>query len=108
MRVCSSAPAAAVAFHAKAGPYEVDFLIVGTPIVLKVDGSEVHARQDPAQQAHDAARDAHLTELGFVPVRFVYRQIVREPAKQARRIEGIIRRWAPHLYLVGARSRIRD
>ena len=62
-------------FHAKAGPYEVDFLIVGTQIVLECDGWEFHAKT-PAQHASDAARDAHLTELGFVPVRFVYRQIV--------------------------------
>ena len=92
-------------FHASAGPYEVDFRIVGTPIVLECDGWEFHAKT-PAQQARDAARDAHLTELGFVPVRFVYRQIVREPAKQARRILGIIRRGRP--ICRAPQSRIRD
>jgi hypothetical protein len=51
-------------FHAIAGPYEVDFLIV-------------------------------------VPVRFTYHQVVWEHAKQARRIAGIIRRWAPGLDLGG-------
>ena len=31
-------------FHAIAGPYEVDFRIVGTPIVLECDGWEFHAK----------------------------------------------------------------
>ena len=85
-------------FHAIAGPYEVDFRIVGTPIVLECDGWEFHAKTR-AQQASDAARDAHLAELGFVPVRFTYGQIVREPAKLAGRIRGIVRRWAPDVSL---------
>ena len=54
-------------------------------------------RQDPAQQDADAARDAHLAEHGYISVRFTYHQIVREPAKQARRIRAIIDRWAPEL-----------
>ncbi len=85
-----------VEFHPRIGGLEVDFRIVGTPIVLECDGWEFHAKT-PAQQARDAARDAHLTEHGHISVRFTYHQIVREHAKQARRIRAIIDRWAPEL-----------
>ncbi len=87
-------------YHARIGPYEVDFRIVGTPIVLECDGWDFHAKTK-AQQARDAARDAHLTEMGMVPVRFTYHQIVWEHAKLARRLVGIIRQWAPELDLGG-------
>ncbi|MBA3606230.1 MAG: type IV toxin-antitoxin system AbiEi family antitoxin domain-containing protein, partial [Acidimicrobiia bacterium] len=87
-------------FHARIGPYEVDFRIIGTPIVLECDGWEFHAKTR-WQQAADAARDAHLAELGFISVRVTYHQIVWEHAKQARRIIGVIRRWAPELDLGG-------
>ena len=92
-------------FHARIAGFEVDFWIVGTPVVLECDGWEFHAKTR-AQQSADAARDATLTEAGFVPVRFTYRQIVGEPAAQARRISAIVERWAPGLDLgsVSARS----
>ena len=77
-------------FHARIAGYEVDFWIVGTPIVLECDGWEFHAKTR-AQQDADAARDAHLSEHGYVSVRFTYHQIVRRPAEQARRILGIVR-----------------
>lgn len=85
-------------FHARVAGFEVDFLIVGTPIVLECDGWEYHAKSR-TQQSRDAARDATLTAAGFVPVRFTYHQIVRRPAEQARRIVAIVRRWAPALDL---------
>ncbi len=77
-------------FHARIAGYEVDFWIVGTPVVLECDGWEFHAKTR-AQQAADAARDADLSEHGYVTVRFTYHQIVRRPAEQARRILGIVR-----------------
>ncbi len=83
-------------FHAPIAGYVVDFLILGTPIVLECDGWEFHAKTR-AQQEADAARDAHLAELGYISVRFTYHQIVRQPARQARRIAGVICRWAPEL-----------
>jgi very-short-patch-repair endonuclease len=85
-------------FHALIAGFEVDFLIVGTPIVLECDGWEYHAKSRE-QQSRDAARDATLAAAGFVPVRFTYHQIVRRPAEQARRIRAIVRRWAPGLEL---------
>ena len=74
----------------------VDFLIVGTPIVLECDGWEFHAKTR-AQQDADAARDVGLAELGYLSLRFTYHQIVRQPAKQARRIAAVIARWSPDL-----------
>jgi very-short-patch-repair endonuclease len=94
-------------FHARIAGFEVDFWIVGSPIVLECDGWEWHAKT-PAQQTRDAERDATLTEAGYVPVRFTYGQVVRHPAKQARRIAAIVQRWAPHLLLGAKPSQTRD
>jgi len=91
-------------FHARIAGFEVDFWIVGTPIVLECDGWEFHAKSR-AQQDADAARDAHLAEHGVLSLRFTYHQIVRRPAEQARRIAAIVRRWAPHLELGADRRR---
>ena len=52
-------------FHARIAGFEVDFWIIGTPIVLECDGWEFHAKTR-AQQEADAARDAHLAEHGHV------------------------------------------
>jgi very-short-patch-repair endonuclease len=81
-------------FHPRIAGIEVDFRIVGTPVVLECDGWEFHAKTR-AQQESDAARDAHLAEHGHVCVRFTYHQIVRRPAEQARRIRAVVERWAP-------------
>lgn len=85
-------------FHARIAGFEVDFWIVGTPIVLECDGWEFHAKTR-AQQEADAVRDARLAEAGYVVVRFTYHQIVRRPAEQAKRILGVVARWAPDLDL---------
>ncbi|CAN5708125.1 hypothetical protein BH18ACT2_BH18ACT2_12150 [soil metagenome] len=83
-------------FHARIAGYEVDFHVVGTPIVLECDGWEFHAKTR-AQQDADAARDADLAEHGHLSLRFTYHQIVRRPAEQARRILALVQRWAPDL-----------
>jgi very-short-patch-repair endonuclease len=83
-------------FHARIAGLEVDFRIVGAPVVLECDGWEFHAKTRN-QQERDAERDAILAEAGFVVIRFTYHQIVRRPAEQARRITGVLRRWAPEL-----------
>jgi very-short-patch-repair endonuclease len=81
-------------FHARIAGYVVDFLIVGTPIVLECDGWEFHAKSR-AQQESDAVRDTRLAALGYLCLRFTYHQIVRRPAEQARRIRSVIETWAP-------------
>jgi very-short-patch-repair endonuclease len=85
-------------FHARIAGYVVDFWIIDTPLVLECDGWEFHAKTR-AQQHADAIRDARLAEHGFISVRFTYHQIVREPARQARRILGILRQWVPDMDL---------
>lgn len=94
-------------FHARIGGYEVDFWITGTPIVLECDGWEYHGRQRP-QFESDRDRDAHLTGLGYITVRFTYRTMTRTPAKVARRILGALQRWAPELDLGGIVPALRE
>jgi len=83
-------------FHVPIAGYVVDFLIIGTPIVLECDGWEFHAKTRAQQQA-DAVRDARLAGLGYLCLRFTYHQIVRRPAEQARRILAVVQTWAPDL-----------
>ena len=90
-------------FHARIAGYEVDFWIIGTPVVLECDGWEFHAKAR-WQQEQDAARDADLAAHGYITIRFAFRPIMRRPGGLARRIRGVLRQWAPHLDL-GADSR---
>ncbi len=83
-------------FHAIVGGYEVDFLITGSQLVLECDGWATHGR-DRRQFERDRTRDAELTALGYVVLRFTYRAIVSRRRKEAERIRRIVLRWAPHL-----------
>lgn len=94
-------------FHAVIGGYEVDFWIPGTPIVLECDGWETHGR-DRRTFESDRVRDADLTALGYIPVRFTYRQITRQPRQTAQRIESALRRWCPELHPGGVVLGFRD
>jgi very-short-patch-repair endonuclease len=88
-------------FHAKIAGYEVDFWIVGTPVVLECDGWEFHAKTK-LQQELDNDRDARLLAAGYITVRFAYRPIVRRPAALASRIRTILQQWAPdHIWARG-------
>jgi very-short-patch-repair endonuclease len=91
-----------VEFHPIVGGYEVDFRVVGADIILECDGWQSHGLN--RRQFHrDRGRDAELVALGNVVVRFTYRGITREAAKEAERIRRVIARWAPHLLLGGDR-----
>lgn len=48
-------------------------------IVLEADGRRWHSRVEAARA--DRARDAQVVRSGWVPLRFVYEQIVHEPAE---------------------------
>jgi len=86
----------AVEFHATIAGYEVDFWVVGSPVVLECDGWDSHGRQrDPFER--DRIRDAALTAAGYVTMRFTYRQVTRRPRQVAERIRAVLRRWAPAL-----------
>jgi very-short-patch-repair endonuclease len=83
-------------FHAVICGHEVDFWIVGSPIVLECDGWDSHGR-NPVQFERDRVRDAHLTTEGVITVRFTHRQLTRRQAQTADRIRAVVQRWAPQL-----------
>ena len=93
-------------FHVRIAGYEVDFLVIGTPIVLECDGWEFHAKTR-AQQEADAERDAELAAIGYITIRFAFRPLMQHPAALARRIRNVLCRWAPELDL-GAKSRVSE
>jgi len=82
-------------FHAVCAGYEVDFLVVGTMIVIECDGWAAHGA-DPEQFEFDRQRGADLAAAGYVTVHVTWAQVTRQPAQVARRIEAVVRRWAPH------------
>ena len=83
-------------FHPVIAGYEVDFRIIDSPIVLECDGWSTHGL-DKIQFDKDRVRDAELSALGYVVLRFTYRAIVKRPGKEAERIRRNLVRWAPHL-----------
>ena len=83
-------------FHPIIAGYEVDFRIIDSPIILECDGWSTHGL-DRAQFEKDRTRDAELTALGHVVLRFTYRALIRRPDKEAERIRRNVSRWAPHL-----------
>jgi very-short-patch-repair endonuclease len=85
-----------VEFHARVAGYEVDFLVVDSPVVLECDGWLSHGR-DREQFEFDRRRDADLTAAGYIVSHFTWRSLVRGPGKVANRIRGVIQQWAPHL-----------
>jgi very-short-patch-repair endonuclease len=84
-----------VEFHAVIGGYEVDFRIVGTPILIECDGWATHGL-DRRTFDRDRRRDVAHTAAGFVTLRFTYSDVVRCPAATARAIRKALVRWAPH------------
>jgi very-short-patch-repair endonuclease len=84
-------------FHAIVCGYEVDFLILDSPIILECDGWDSHGRQR-AQFERDRERDATLAAAGFVVIRFTWRRLTRDPKWVVARIRENVARWAsPHL-----------
>jgi len=81
-----------VEFHAMIGGHEVDFWIVGTPIVLECDGFATHG-QDRAQFERDRVRDAELTALGYITIRFTYRKLTHDKSWVADKIRAALDRW---------------
>ena len=82
-----------VQFHAVVGGYEVDFLVIGTRIVLECDGWGTHGL-DRDQFEFDRLRDADLTADGYITVHFTWRALTTSPQKVADRIRGVLARWS--------------
>lgn len=81
-------------FHPVLEGYEVDFLIRDTPLVVECDGWASHGLVREQFQK-DRERDAALVAAGYVVVRLTYRDIIHRRAHAARRIDAVLRRWAP-------------
>lgn len=83
----------AVEFHAMVAGYEVDFLVVGTRIVLECDGWGSHGL-DRDQFEFDRVRNAELLAAGFVTSHFTWRQLTSNPSRVAARIRSVFDQWA--------------
>jgi very-short-patch-repair endonuclease len=79
-------------FHPIVEGFEVDFRVVGAPVVVECDGWTAHVA-NRRQFERDRARDAELVAAGWIVVRFTYRQIVGAPAQTARRLRAVLQQW---------------
>jgi very-short-patch-repair endonuclease len=84
----------AVEFHARVIGFEVDFLVVGTTVVLECDGWVAHGL-DHDQFEFDRIRTAELLAAGYPTVHFTWAQLQRTPDEVAHRIRRVLERWAP-------------
>lgn len=66
------------------GPYEIDFAWPRQRVLVEVDGFRAHGHRFAFER--DRARDAELVALGYVVLRFTWRQVVHEPLTVAARI----------------------
>jgi hypothetical protein len=83
-----------VVFHPpRIAGYEVDFLVVGTRVVLECDGWDFHGRTRD-QDEQRAQRDLDLMAAGYLVFHFTWRQITRRPAWTADRIRSLLDTWA--------------
>ena len=83
-------------FHAIVAGYEVDFLIVGSNIVIECDGWGTHGLNRD-QFEFDRLRNTEVVAAGFHIAHVTWRQLRNEPAAAADRIRKVVARWAPHL-----------
>jgi very-short-patch-repair endonuclease len=87
-----------VEFHARVAGFEVDFLVIGSPIVSECDGWSTHV-QNRDQWQFDLDRDARLSAAGYVVLRRSAHQILHRGAETARKIRDLVERWAPDLLI---------
>lgn len=82
----------AVEFHPVIEGYEVDFRVVGTPVIIECDGWAYHGLER-SNFERDRERDALLVAAGWIVLRFTYRAITTRPTWTAHRIREAIERW---------------
>lgn len=85
----------AVEFHPHVAGREVDFRIIGAPIVIECDGWRYHGR-DRAQFERDRRNDAEFAAHGWIVLRFTYRRITTRPGDVADQIRRAVARWTDH------------
>jgi very-short-patch-repair endonuclease len=76
------------ATNVRVGPYLVDFLWPRQRVIVETDGWAAHGHR--AAFEADRARDAALQALGYVVVRFTWRQLTDEPALVAARLAATL------------------
>jgi len=81
-----------VEFHPIICGHEVDFRVIGTPVILECDGWAYHGLQR-SNFERDRQRDADLLSAGWIVLRFTYRAITTRPKDTADRIVATIARW---------------
>jgi very-short-patch-repair endonuclease len=72
---------------------EVDFRVIGTPLLLECDGWTYHGLNRVAFE-RDRQSDAQLSAAGWIVIRFTYRAITRSPRATAERIQRNLTRWS--------------
>lgn len=82
-----------VEFHPIICGHEVDFRVIGTPVILECDGWAYHGLQRTAFE-RDRDRDADLVAAGWIVVRFTYRAITARAKATADRIAAAVDRWS--------------
>lgn len=85
-----------VQFHAIVIGFEVDFLVVGTNIVIECDGWGSHGLNRD-QFEFDRYRNGELLAAGYAILPITWRQLKTAPDQVAERLRKVISRWAPHL-----------
>ena len=82
-----------VTFHPLIEGWEVDFQVIGSPVILECDGWAFHGL-DRTTFERDRIRDAQLTAAGWIVARFTYRSIASTPGRTAQRIRAAVERWS--------------
>ena len=85
-----------VQFHAIVAGFEVDFLVVGSNIIIECDGWGSHGL-DRNQFEFDRVRNVELVAAGYTIVHITWRQLKDAPEQVAERLQKVIDRWAPQL-----------
>lgn len=75
------------------GRFRPDFLWPDERVVVETDGFAAHGHR--AAFERDRARDAELAALGYVVLRFTWRQLTEQPVLVSARLAQVLLRRAP-------------
>jgi very-short-patch-repair endonuclease len=81
-----------VEFHPVICGYEVDFRVLGTPVIHECDGWAYHGLERTNFE-RDRQRDADLITAGWIVLRFTYRAITTQPKETTDRIAATVAQW---------------
>jgi very-short-patch-repair endonuclease len=87
-RLCSDAGLPQPVAQWKCGRYRVDFAWPRHRVIVETDGWGTHGRRQAFE--NDRAKDADLIALGFVVLRFTWRQLERTPTQVAARLAAAL------------------